>query len=65
VPAVTRATFYTHFRDKEHLLAAIADQVVADVLERFEQQGPAIDRLQMLFEDAERHPRTVARGAAR
>ncbi|MEQ1699872.1 MAG: helix-turn-helix domain-containing protein [Ilumatobacteraceae bacterium] len=51
---VTRATFYTHFRDKEHLLAAIADQVVEDVLERFQQ--PGVDRLQVLFEDAERHP---------
>lgn len=51
---VTRATFYTHFRDKEHLLAAIADQVVDDVLERFQQ--PGVDRLQVLFEDAERHP---------
>lgn len=52
---VTRATFYTHFRDKEHLLAAIADQVVEDVLERFEQHS-GTDRLQVLFEDAERHP---------
>ena len=51
---VTRATFYTHFRDKEQLLAAIADQVVEDVLERFQQ--PGVDRLQVLFEDAERHP---------
>ena len=51
---VTRATFYTHFRDKEHLLAAIADQVVEDVLERFQQ--PGVDRLHVLFEDAERHP---------
>lgn len=63
---VTRATFYTHFRDKEHLLAAIADQVVADVLDRFQQQGEAgADRLQALFEDAERHPdrlRVVLRG---
>lgn len=60
---VTRATFYTHFRDKEHLLAAIADQVVEDVLERFQQ--PDVDRLQVLFEDAERHPerlRVVLRG---
>ena len=62
----TRATFYTHFRDKENLLAAIADQLVADVLDRFEQQGtvPA-DRLLMLFEDAERQPerlRVVLRG---
>lgn len=63
---ITRATFYTHFRDKEHLLAAIAAQVVADVLDRFEQQGAApADRLHMLFEDAERHPerlRVVLRG---
>jgi AcrR family transcriptional regulator len=63
---VTRATFYTHFRDKEQLLAAIADQVVADVLDRFQQQGEAGgDRLQMLFEDAEREPdrlRVVLRG---
>jgi len=63
---VTRATFYTHFRDKEHLLAAIADQVVSDVLDRFQQQAPAgADRLQVLFEDAERHPdrlRVVLRG---
>lgn len=62
---VTRATFYTHFRDKEQLLAAIADQVVADVLDRFEQSAPGADRLQMLFEDAERHPdrlRVVLRG---
>lgn len=62
----TRATFYTHFRDKEHLLAAIADQLVADVLDRFEQQGTVpSDRLLMLFEDAERHPerlRVVLRG---
>lgn len=62
----TRATFYTHFRDKAHLLAAIADQLVADVLDRFEQQGTiAADRLLMLFEDAERHPerlRVVLRG---
>jgi len=63
---VTRATFYTHFRDKEHLLAAIADQVVSDVLDGFQQQAPAgADRLQVLFEDAERHPdrlRVVLRG---
>lgn len=64
---VTRATFYTHFRDKEHLLAAIAAQVVSDVLDRFEQQDGAapIDRLHVLFEDAERHPerlRVVLRG---
>jgi len=63
---VTRATFYTHFRDKEHLLAAIADQVVSDVLDRFQQQAPTgADRLQVLFEDAERHPdrlRVVLRG---
>ena len=62
---VTRATFYTHFRDKEHLLAAIADQVVVDVLDRFEQRRDGADRLQMLFEDAERHPdrlRVVLRG---
>ncbi|MGB8860423.1 MAG: helix-turn-helix domain-containing protein [Ilumatobacteraceae bacterium] len=61
---VTRATFYTHFRDKEQLLAAIADQVVVDVLERF-QQSDGADRLQMLFEDAERQPdrlRVVLRG---
>ncbi|MDP2293607.1 MAG: TetR/AcrR family transcriptional regulator [Actinomycetota bacterium] len=63
----TRATFYTHFRDKEHLLAAIAAQVVADVLDRFEQQDGAapVDRLHVLFEDAERHPerlRVVLRG---
>jgi AcrR family transcriptional regulator len=61
---VTRATFYTHFRDKEHLLAAIAEQVVEDVLERFQQHVGA-DRLQMLFEDAEREPdrlRVVLRG---
>lgn len=51
---VTRATFYTHFRDKEQLLAAIADQVVEDVLERFQQ--PGVDRMQVLFEDAEHHP---------
>ena len=43
---VTRATFYTHFRDKEHLLLAIAEQVVRDVLERFGQAGT--DRLLML-----------------
>lgn len=62
---VTRATFYTHFRDKEQLLAAIADQVAVDVLDRFEQHAPGADRLQMLFEDAERHPdrlRVVLRG---
>lgn len=62
---VTRATFYTHFRDKEHLLAAIADQVVVDVLDRFQQRRDGADRLQMLFEDAERHPdrlRVVLRG---
>jgi len=63
---VTRATFYTHFRDKEQLLAAIADQVAVDVLDRFQQQAEfGADRLQMLFEDAERHPdrlRVVLRG---
>ena len=62
---VTRATFYTHFRDKEHLLTAIADQVVADVLDRFQQADAGADRLRMLFEDAERHPdrlRVVLRG---
>ncbi len=62
---VTRATFYTHFRDKEHLLAAIADQVVVDVLDRFQQSAQAGDRLQLLFEDAERFPdrlRVVLRG---
>lgn len=60
---VTRATFYTHFRDKEHLLLAIAEQVVRDVLERFGQAGT--DRLLMLFEDAEQQPdrlRLVLRG---
>ena len=60
---VTRATFYTHFRDKEHLLLAIAEQVVRDVLDRFQHAGT--DRLLMLFEDAERNPdrlRVVLRG---
>lgn len=60
---VTRATFYTHFRDKEHLLLAIAEQVVRDVLDRF--QHGAGDRLVALFEDAELHPerlRVVLRG---
>ncbi|HAP76361.1 MAG TPA: TetR/AcrR family transcriptional regulator [Acidimicrobiaceae bacterium] len=61
---VTRATFYTHFRDKEHLLLALAEQVVGDVLDRF-QQADGGDRLQLLFEDAEAHPdrlRVVLRG---
>ena len=60
---VTRATFYTHFRDKEQLLLAIADEVVGDVLERFE--AGLGDRLVALFEDAELHPdrlRVVLRG---
>lgn len=64
---VTRATFYSHFRDKDQLLTSVAEAVVVDVLERFEQMTDEVEgrRLVALFEDARRQPdrlRVVLRG---
>lgn len=61
---VTRLTFYTHFRDKEHSRRPLPSRSRGDVLDRFQHAGT--DRLLMLFEDAERNPdrlRVVLRGA--
>ena len=53
---VTRATFYSHFRDKEHLLSSVADDLVDRCLDAFEAAGGGIDhrgeRLVVLFEHA-------------
>ncbi len=64
---ITRATFYSHFRDKDQLLTSVAEAVVTDVLERFEQLADEFEnrRLLALFEDAQREPdrlRVVLRG---
>jgi AcrR family transcriptional regulator len=64
---ITRATFYSHFRDKDQLLTSVAEAVVTDVLERFEQMADEFEnrRLLALFEDAQREPdrlRVVLRG---
>ena len=67
---VTRATFYTHFRDKEHLLASVADDVIDAVLDAFRAAGgdeddPGGARLRVLFEHARRDEdvfRVILRG---
>jgi AcrR family transcriptional regulator len=52
---VTRATFYAHFRDKEHLLSSVADDLVDTCLDAFEAAGGVdrgAERLVVLFEHA-------------
>ena len=53
---VTRATFYSHFRDKEHLLSSVADDLVDACLDAFETAGGGVDhraeRLVVLFQQA-------------
>jgi AcrR family transcriptional regulator len=54
---VTRATFYTHFRDKEHLLASVADDLVDGCLAAYEAApqrpgDPGAHRLTLLFHQA-------------
>jgi AcrR family transcriptional regulator len=54
---VTRATFYTHFRDKEHLLASVADELVDECLAAYEAaphvpDDPGGHRLAVLFRRA-------------
>jgi AcrR family transcriptional regulator len=61
---VTRATFYVHFRDKEHLLSSVVDDLVDRVLDRFAERGVAADhggqRLVALFEEARAHHQAFA-----
>lgn len=56
---VTRATFYVHFRDKEHLLSSVVDDLVDRCLDRFAATGRTDDRgghrLVALFEEAREH----------
>ena len=64
---VTRATFYAHFRDKEHLFATVADDLVSEVLAEFggDALDPAGRRIELLFELAGRRPepfRAILRG---
>lgn len=66
---LTRATFYAHFRDKEHLLASVADDLVDLCLAAFAATGATADhageRLVVLFEQARHHDvalRLVLRG---
>ena len=66
---VTRATFYAHFRDKEHLLSSVADGLVDDCLDVFAAAAGGVDhggeRLVVLFEQACEHDvafRLVLRG---
>jgi AcrR family transcriptional regulator len=68
---VTRATFYVHFRDKEHLLSAVVDDLVDRCLDRFAASGATEDhrgeRLVVLFEEARQHHQAfviVLRGEA-
>ena len=53
---LTRATFYSHFRDKEHLLSSVADDLVDACLDAFEAAGGGVDhraeRLAVLFQQA-------------
>lgn len=61
---VTRATFYSHFRDKEHLLSSVADDLVDRCLAVFaDRRGGTADhggeRLVVLFEMA-REPEALA-----
>ncbi len=54
---VTRATFYTHFRDKEHLLASVADELIDRCLDAFADRSGGLadlrgERLVVLFEEA-------------
>ena len=66
---VTRATFYSHFRDKEHLLSSVADDLVERGLDAFEAAGGGVDhrgeRLVVLFQQARNNEaafRLVLRG---
>lgn len=56
---VTRATFYVHFRDKEHLLSSVVDDLVDRCLDRFAANGGTDDhrgeRLAVLFDEAREH----------
>lgn len=60
---VTRATFYSHFRDKEHLLSSVADDLVDRCLAVFADRRGTTDhrgeRLVVLFEMA-REPEAMA-----
>lgn len=61
---VTRATFYVHFRDKEHLLSSVVDDLVDRSLDRFaatgRTDGRGGHRLIALFEEAREHERAFA-----
>jgi AcrR family transcriptional regulator len=64
---VTRATFYKHFRDKEHLFASVADDLIDQVVADFgaESMDTPGRRVALLFEHSARHvelTRLILRG---